>query len=103
VNPPRVKRQFRDPYGDWWDKQERRNYGEPIHEDNDLLAQFTPHEYTHMRSGQAFFLVGCFVAAVLGLAGVTSLYYPDKPSVPKTYEDGLEKELGGEGALRVSD
>lgn len=27
-----VKRQFRDPYGDWWDKQERRNYGEPVHE-----------------------------------------------------------------------
>lgn len=27
-----LKRQFRDPYGDWWDKQERRNYGEPVHE-----------------------------------------------------------------------
>jgi len=30
VNPVPEKRQFRDPYGDWWDKQERRNYGEPV-------------------------------------------------------------------------
>ena len=31
-----LKRQFRDPYGGpdgpWWDPQERRNYGEPVHE-----------------------------------------------------------------------
>ena len=31
-----LKRQFRDPYGPdgegWWDPQERRNYGEPVHE-----------------------------------------------------------------------
>lgn len=30
VNPPPQKRQLRDPYGDWWDKQGRRNYGEPV-------------------------------------------------------------------------
>lgn len=30
VNPPREKRQFRDPYADWWDKQGRRNFGEPV-------------------------------------------------------------------------
>lgn len=27
-----LKRQFRDPHGKWWDPQERRNYGEPVHE-----------------------------------------------------------------------
>lgn len=27
-----VKRQFRDPYAGWWDPQERRNYGETVHE-----------------------------------------------------------------------
>ena len=30
VNPAREKRQFRDPYGEWWDKQERRNFGEAV-------------------------------------------------------------------------
>ena len=27
-----LKRQFRDPHAEWWDPQERRNYGEPVHE-----------------------------------------------------------------------
>jgi NADH dehydrogenase (ubiquinone) 1 beta subcomplex subunit 8 len=38
----------------------------------------------------------------LGFCGVISLTYPDKPSVPRTFPDGLEKELGGAGAVRVS-
>lgn len=46
--------------------------------------------------------MGTFIASVLGLCGVVSLYYPDKISVPKTYEDGLEAELGGPAAVRVS-
>lgn len=46
--------------------------------------------------------MGGFVATVLGLCGVMKLYYPDKISVPKSYEDGLEAELGGPRAVRVS-
>jgi NADH dehydrogenase (ubiquinone) 1 beta subcomplex subunit 8 len=102
ISPPRVKRQFRDPYGDWWDKQERRNYGEPVHEDNDILGMFSPEEYTHATPGTAFFQLGCFAAAVLGLCGVVAMYYPDTPAAPREFEDGLERELGGPGALRVS-
>ena len=30
VNPAAEKRQFRDPYAEWWDPQERRNFGEPV-------------------------------------------------------------------------
>ena len=97
-----MKRQFRDPYGDWWDKQERRNYGEPVHEDNDILGIFSPEEYTYTTPGKAFFQLGCFAAAVFGLCGIVSVYYPDKPSVPKTYPGGLEAELGGPGAVSVS-
>ncbi|OCL07647.1 hypothetical protein AOQ84DRAFT_319649 [Glonium stellatum] len=95
VQPPPQKRQFRDPYGDWWDKQERRNYGEPVHEDNDILGIFSPEEYTHFKPAWGAVLMGSFVASVLGLMAVTKIYYPDKISVPKTYPDGLEKELGG--------
>ncbi|KAL2214870.1 hypothetical protein M432DRAFT_628126 [Thermoascus aurantiacus ATCC 26904] len=101
-NPPRVKRAFRDPYGDWWDKQERRNFGEPVHEDNDILGVFSPEQYTHVTPGKAFLHLSCFVAAFLGLCGAVSLLYPDKPSVPRTFPDGLEKELGGPNAVRVS-
>ena len=28
--------------------------------------------------------------------------YPDKPSAPREFEEGLERELGGPGALRAS-
>ncbi|RKF60296.1 putative nadh:ubiquinone oxidoreductase subunit protein [Erysiphe neolycopersici] len=95
INPPRIKRQFRDPHADWWDKQERRNFGEPIHEDNDILGMFSPHEYTHVKPKTAFFQIGIFISAVFALAASVNLLYPDKPSVAKKYEGGLQKELGG--------
>ncbi|KAL8700326.1 MAG: hypothetical protein Q9224_001016 [Gallowayella concinna] len=104
INPPREKRQFRDPYADWWDKQERRNFGEPVHEDNDILGVFSPHEYTHFTAAKGLFLNGCFIAAVLGLCGVVAIYYPDRPTVPRTFPGGLDRELGGKGAvLALSD
>lgn len=46
--------------------------------------------------------MGCFVASVLAVCGVVKMTYPDKPSVPKSYPDGLEAELGGPRAVRVS-
>lgn len=102
INPPRVKRQFRDPHADWWDKQERRNYGEPVHEDNDILGMFSPEEYTHQKPGTAALQLGLFVASVFGLCAVVGVLYPDKQSVPREFEGGLERELGGPTAVRVS-
>lgn len=102
VNPPPVKRQFRDPHGDWWDKQERRNFGEPIHEDNDTLGIFTAYEYTWVNSRTAFAQIGTFIAAFLGVCWIVGRLYPDKPSYPREFEGGLERELGGAGAVRVS-
>ncbi|KAI1073746.1 hypothetical protein F5B20DRAFT_494081 [Whalleya microplaca] len=101
VNPPRIKRQFRDPHGDWWDKQERRNYGEPMHEDSDILGMFSPHEYTWISAGKGAFQVGVFIATFVGVCWVVGRLYPDKPSWPTEYEGGLERELGGPGALRA--
>ena len=103
VNPPPIPRQFRDPYEDWWDKQERRNYGEPVHEDNDILGMFSPYEYTHFTPGFGAVLFGCFVATFMGLLGVVYVTYPDKPSVERGLPGGLDRELGGEGCLLVSD
>lgn len=102
ANPPPQKRSQRDPYADWWDKQERRNYGEPIHEDNDMLGIFSPEPYTHFTPGWGAVLLGTFVVSVFGLMGVVRMYYPDKPSVPRTFPGGLQRELGGPGAVSVS-
>ncbi|TKX25756.1 NADH-ubiquinone oxidoreductase-like protein 2 [Elsinoe australis] len=96
---PRVKRSLRDPYDNWWDPQERRNYGEPIHEDNDILGVFSTEPYTHFTTSWGWVLMGTFVGTVLTLCGAVAVYYPDKPSVPRTFPGGLETELGGPGAL----
>ncbi|KXT13341.1 hypothetical protein AC579_6036 [Pseudocercospora musae] len=96
-----IKRQHRDPYADWWDPQERRNYGEPVHEDNDILGIFSPEDYTHFSSGWGAVLMGTFVGAVGVLCAVVYRYYPDKPAVSRTFEDGLETELGGPRARRA--
>jgi len=101
INPVPQKRQLRDPYGDWWDKQERRNYGEPVHEDNDILGMFSLEEYTHTPPGKGLFQVACFIAVVLGLSGAVAMTYPDRPSAPREFEGGLEKELGGPAAVRA--
>jgi NADH dehydrogenase (ubiquinone) 1 beta subcomplex subunit 8 len=102
-NPPAQKRQFRDPYGGWWDKQDRRNFGEPVHEDNDILATFSTEPYTHFTPQKGFFLVGCTVSAFALLVGALSLVvYSERPCVPRTFPDGLEKELGGPNAVPVS-
>ncbi|KAL3430921.1 hypothetical protein BDV09DRAFT_177431 [Aspergillus tetrazonus] len=98
-NPPRIKRQFRDPNADWWDKQERRNFGEPVHEENEILGVFSPEQYTHVTARKGLLQLGAFVVTFLGLCGAVSLFYPDKPSAPRTFPDGLEKELGGPNAL----
>ena len=77
-----VKRQFRDPYGDWWDKQERRNYGEPVHEDNDILGIFSPEEYTHFTPAKAALCFGTFIFAFGTLVAIVYRYYPDKVGPP---------------------
>ncbi|TKA33114.1 hypothetical protein B0A50_00667 [Salinomyces thailandicus] len=97
-----VKRQFRDPYAQWWDPQERRNYGEPVHEDNDVLGIFSPEAYTHFSTGWGAVLMGTFIAAVGTLCLAVNQYYPDRPSMPRTYPGGLETELGGPKAVRAA-
>ncbi|KAI6885276.1 hypothetical protein KC363_g2842 [Hortaea werneckii] len=97
-----VKRQFRDPYADWWDPQERRNYGETVHEDNDVLGVFSPEAYTHFSTGWGGVLMGSFIATVGALCGIVYNYYPDRASVPRTYPGGLEAELGGPEAPRAA-
>ncbi|KAF3762722.1 hypothetical protein M406DRAFT_357564 [Cryphonectria parasitica EP155] len=101
VQPPPIKRQFRDPHGDWWDKQERRNFGEPVHEDYDQLGMFTPYEYTWVAPGKGFFQVGVFIAAFLSLCYAIKLTYPDRVSFPRDFDGGLERELGGAGAVKA--
>jgi NADH dehydrogenase (ubiquinone) 1 beta subcomplex subunit 8 len=101
INPPAIKRQHRDPHADWWDPQERRNFGETVHEDNDILGIFSPWDYTWTTTGPGLIMIGTFIATVLGVSGLVYLNYPDRIAYPREFENGLERELGGPGAVRV--
>ncbi|KKA27579.1 hypothetical protein TD95_001424 [Thielaviopsis punctulata] len=101
INPPRIKRQFRDPYGDWWDKQERRNFGEPLHEDNDMLCMFSYYEYDWTTTGKGAVMFATAVGAFLSVVGAVWLVYPDRKSYPREFEGGLKRELGGSGGKRA--
>jgi NADH dehydrogenase (ubiquinone) 1 beta subcomplex subunit 8 len=101
INPPPIKRSHRDPYADWDDPQERRNFGEPVHEDNDILGVFSLHDYTHMTVARGLLMWAGFVGAVYGVYYSVSATFPGKPSMPTEYEGGLLEEMGGPGAVRV--
>ncbi len=75
-------------------KQERRNYGEPVHEDNDLVGMFSLYEYTWTTTGKGLVQVGIFVLSFLGICAAVKLTYPDMIAYPREFEDGLERENG---------
>jgi len=73
-----------------------------VHEDHDILGMFSPYEYTWVSAGKGALQIGAFVVTFLSVLYAVKLSYPDMPAVPREFEGGLEKELGGAGALRVS-
>ena len=73
-----------------------------IHEDNDILGRFTPEEYTWTTPGKGIFQLGCAAGVMFSLIGAVYTFYPDRPAIPRTFpHGGLEKSLGGPGALLV--
>lgn len=63
---------------------------------------FTPYEYTWIAPGKGLLQIGAFIVTVFGVLFVIKSVYPDRPSYPREFEGGLQKELGGLGAVRVS-
>jgi NADH dehydrogenase (ubiquinone) 1 beta subcomplex subunit 8 len=63
---------------------------------------FSPYEYTWTTPGPAFLMIGSFVAVFMTVVGAVYITYPDRKAYPREFEDGLERELGGSGAVRVS-
>lgn len=72
-----------------------------MHEDNDILGMFAPEVYTFYTTPQCFAMIGCFVAVFLTMCGAVRMTYLDKPAVDRGLEGGLDRELGGEGALHA--
>ncbi|KAF8340574.1 uncharacterized protein EI90DRAFT_2966458 [Cantharellus anzutake] len=91
---PAVSHQHRPPYG-WDDAQERRNIGEPLHEDYDVLSVWA---YDHYRIPGSTALREIGIAAIFFSLFAAAVYAvtPERPALPRTYPySGLVKELGG--------
>lgn len=62
---------------------------------------FTTYDYTWTTAGKGFAQLGAFVAVFLSVCYAVKLTLPEPPMVQRTFDDGLEKELGGRGAVLV--
>ncbi|KAG0746262.1 hypothetical protein G6F57_008668 [Rhizopus arrhizus] len=99
-NLPRNSTQARGPYG-WWDPQDRRNFGETLHEEDEIMGVWAPdlHEYSPRK---ALAQLALFAGAIASVAGIVYKTYPESPAVKRTYPyNGLTEEFGArEGDIR---
>ncbi|WFD00116.1 hypothetical protein MYAM1_002862 [Malassezia yamatoensis] len=92
---PLDNQQFRPYSKKWWDPQDRRQFGETLHEQDDVLSMWSPDAYK--TPGPV--ALRHFLMAVAGIAGFSYIIYVSQPEAPmlrKTFpRDGLASELGG--------
>ncbi|TYJ54138.1 hypothetical protein B9479_005236 [Cryptococcus floricola] len=96
---PNETLQKRQPFG-WWDVQERKNFGEVVHESEDVIGMWGPD--VHKTSWQSALLQ---LSGAFGLVGVAAFFLiqtrPERPAVAREYPyNGLEQELGGINVAR---
>ncbi|KAJ1023148.1 hypothetical protein NDA16_003301 [Ustilago loliicola] len=93
---PFVSQQQRKYSPKWWDPQEKRNFGETPHEQDDVLSVWAPDVHAvPASSALRQFLVAIGVVVLFGSTVYAAT--PEKPALPRTYpRDGLATELGGE-------
>ncbi|KAH7884448.1 Ndufb8, NADH dehydrogenase 19kDa subunit [Phlebopus sp. FC_14] len=80
----------------WWDQQMRRNFGDPIHENDEVLSMWGP-DVSVVPPQRALFHFSLAVSAFVGF-GFLCKYalVPERPTVPREYPfSGLVRELGG--------
>ncbi|TFK33244.1 hypothetical protein BDQ12DRAFT_707398 [Crucibulum laeve] len=94
---PWVSRQTRDPHG-WQDPLLRRNFGEPLHEQEEVLSMWGPDIPPGDITPQAALRQLALAFAGFAAFGLLVKYVllPEPPAVRREYPyDGLVKELGG--------
>ncbi|OMJ18344.1 NADH dehydrogenase [ubiquinone] 1 beta subcomplex subunit 8, mitochondrial [Smittium culicis] len=94
-NLPWIKAEEKTPYG-WWDRQNRRNFGEVVHEHEDILGMQSNSVYYHPPWSKVLLQWVGFVSLLAGGAFLVYYIVPPPVAVPKFYPfNGLEKEMGG--------
>ncbi|GFZ43895.1 hypothetical protein JCM24511_01615 [Saitozyma sp. JCM 24511] len=97
---PYVSLQTREPFG-WWDQQERKNFGEVVHEEEDVLGMWGPDVFSISGGTAVISLIAAF-SAIGAFAYLLTSARPLRPVAAREYPyGGLEKELGGHNAARA--
>lgn len=98
---PPISAQRRPPKG-WWNNQERRNFGETLPEQYEVLSLWAPDVFTISRES-ALKQFGIAVAVFIGFTFAVKSSVPDRPAAPRSYPyGGLVAELGGLDANKAS-
>ncbi|EIN09778.1 hypothetical protein PUNSTDRAFT_113146 [Punctularia strigosozonata HHB-11173 SS5] len=95
-NPPYISRQ-RLPAKGWnWDPQMRRNFGDPLHEQEELLSMVGPDvPVVEPKKALRWFTIATLSFVTFGFL-CKDVFVPDLPAVRREYPfDGLVTELGG--------
>ncbi|KAI0001477.1 hypothetical protein BJV74DRAFT_974073 [Russula compacta] len=92
---PNTSRQSLPAHG-WWDSQMRRNFGDTMHEREEMYSMWGA-DIPHVAPATA---LRHFTIAVSGFVAFGLLcnyaFVPERPSIPRQYPfNGLVKELGG--------
>ncbi|KAH8555517.1 hypothetical protein BGW37DRAFT_516439 [Umbelopsis sp. PMI_123] len=93
-NLPHLSSQNRSPFG-WDDNQDRRNFGETLNEQDEVLGVWAPdlHEYSPYKALAQF---GVFVGVLSAFSYLVYKTYPEETAIRRTYPyGGLKQELGG--------
>lgn len=89
--------QYRNTYKPWFDKQNKREFNEDLHQNYDLLDGWSPDRFDLVPDSTAvknnlYFATG--VVSFLGL--IYFFFYPERPAIKRDYpHGGLYKALGG--------
>ncbi|KAJ2454646.1 hypothetical protein EV183_001394 [Coemansia sp. RSA 2336] len=101
-NLPQIKSEERPQLG-WWDRQNRRNFGEPIHEQDEVLNMRSPSLYRSpgwKRVSKLWAGVIVTIGTVYYFIGKTRA---ERPYMRAYYPNGLKDELGGVPTRTMAD
>ncbi|CAE6449221.1 unnamed protein product [Rhizoctonia solani] len=92
----------RRPAKGWWNQQERRNFGETLPEQYEILSLWAPDVFNISR-GNALKQFSIAVVVFLSFTVAVKASVPERPAVPRNYPyDGLVAELGGLDANKAA-
>ncbi|KDN38801.1 hypothetical protein K437DRAFT_259298 [Tilletiaria anomala UBC 951] len=89
-------RQLRKSSPKWFDPQEKANYAETLHEQEDVLSVWAPDLHQNVKPTSALFQLLLAAGAASLFASIIYATRPSLPAMPRSYpRDGLAEELGG--------